>query len=233
MGNKMNNINLSILIIFIFNLFNISANANNLTIDNLNRKFLIFIEKEFLNYQIKVKNEDNQIYIYDKKNNKYFVELKLLTNSYSNQTNENQKAIPILKVRDNNNLYLTSSRTLQSHTNFDLLEIENISKIFRYQNNIFLEIGFGDGENLINSAKTNPNCFYIGADPYLNTTAKCLSKILQYDLKNVVIWPDDVRKILKFFPIKSISEIKILFPDPWPKKKHKNQPEAIKTNLEP
>ena len=49
----MNNINLSILIIFILNLFNINANANNLTIDNLNSKFLIFIEKEFLNYQIK------------------------------------------------------------------------------------------------------------------------------------------------------------------------------------
>ena len=78
----MKNINLSILIIFILNLFNINANANNLTIDNLNSKFLIFIEKEFLNYQIKVKNEDNQIYIYDKKNNKNFEELILLTNSY-------------------------------------------------------------------------------------------------------------------------------------------------------
>ena len=50
-----------------------------------------------------------------------------------------------------------------------------------------------------------------------------MSKILQYNLKNIVIWPDDVRKILKFFPIKSILEIKILFPDPWPKRKHKNR----------
>ena len=100
---------------------------------------------------------------------------------------------------------------------------ENIPNIFNFQKYIVLEIGFGDGENLINSAKANPNFLYIGADPFLNTTAKCLSKILQYNLKNIVIWPDDVRKILKFFPIKSISEIKILFPDPWPKKKHKNR----------
>ena len=127
MGNKMNNINFSVLIIFILSLFNINTNAKNLTIDNLNSKFLIFIEKEFLNYQINVKSENNQIYIFDKKNNKYFVELNLLTNSHSNQTNENQKAIPILKVKDNNNLYFTSSRTLKSHTNFDLLKIENIS----------------------------------------------------------------------------------------------------------
>ena len=100
-----------------------------------------------------------------------------------------------------------------------LIKEEDISNIFYYQKNIILEIGFGDGENLINSAKMNPYCFYIGADPFLNTTAKCLSKIIQYNLKNIVIWPDDVRKILKFFPNNSISEIKILFPDPWPKKK--------------
>ena len=104
-----------------------------------------------------------------------------------------------------------------------LIKEEDIFNIFRRQENIVLEIGFGDGENLINSAKINSNLFYIGADPFLNTTAKCLSKILQYNLKNIVIWPDDVRKILKFFPNNSISEVKILFPDPWPKKKHKNR----------
>ena len=113
------------------------------------------------------------------------------------------------------------------------IKVEDISNIFNYQKYIVLEIGFGDGENLINSAKANPNFFYIGADPFLNTTAKCLSKILQYNIKNIVIWPEDIRKILKFFPNNSISEIKILFPDPWPKKKHRNrrliQNEFIKT----
>ena len=104
-----------------------------------------------------------------------------------------------------------------------LIKEEDIPKIFYNQKNIVLEIGFGDGENLIKSAKVNSNFFYIGADPFLNTTAKCLSKILKYKLKNVVIWPDDVRKIFKFFPKNSILEIKILFPDPWPKKKHKNR----------
>ena len=78
-------------------------------------------------------------------------------------------------------------------------------------------------KNVINSAKSNSNLFYIGADPFLNTTAKCLSKILLYNLKNVVIWPDDVRKIIKFFPDNSISEIKMLFPDPWPKIKHQKR----------
>ena len=104
-----------------------------------------------------------------------------------------------------------------------LINKEDIFNIFHHQNNIVLEIGFGDGENLINSAKINSNFFFIGADPFLNTTAKCLSKVLQYNLKNIVIWPDDVRKIIKFFPNNSISEIKMLFPDPWPKIKHQKR----------
>ena len=124
--------------------------------------------------------------------------------------------------RKGRKLSKSSELAIKEGKNF-LIKEEDILNIFKYKKNVILEIGFGDGENFINSAKTNPNSFYIGADPYLNTTARCLSKILQYNLKNIVIWPDDVRKILKFFPIQSISEIKILFPDPWPKKKHKNR----------
>ncbi len=88
---------------------------------------------------------------------------------------------------------------------------------------IILEIGFGSGENLIHSAKNNPEIGYIGADPFLNTNARCIKQLLEYNLINVKIWPDDVRQILDFFPFNIISDIKILFPDPWPKFKHKNR----------
>ena len=104
-----------------------------------------------------------------------------------------------------------------------IIKKEDLANIFHSKKNIILEIGFGDGKNLINSAKINPNIFYIGADPFLNTTAECLNKLLVFNLKNVVIWPDDIRNILYNFPYNSISEIKILFPDPWPKTKHQNR----------
>ena len=103
------------------------------------------------------------------------------------------------------------------------IQKKDLNDIFNSKNNITLEIGFGDGENLINSAKINPNIFHIGSDPFLNTTAKCLERIIKHNFKNVVIWPDDVRKIINLFPYNSISEIKILFPDPWPKKKHESR----------
>jgi len=88
---------------------------------------------------------------------------------------------------------------------------------------IVLEIGFGSGENLLKSAKMNPDVLYLGADPFLNTNAKCIKAILNYNIKNIMIWPDDIRKIIEFFPSNTFSEIKILFPDPWPKFKHKNR----------
>ena len=88
---------------------------------------------------------------------------------------------------------------------------------------IILEIGFGGGENLLKSAKMNPDVLYLGADPFLNTNAKCIKAILNYNIKNIMIWPDDIRKIIEFFPSNIFSEIKILFPDPWPKFKHKNR----------
>ena len=103
------------------------------------------------------------------------------------------------------------------------IQKKDLNKIFDPKKYIILEIGFGNGDNLINSAKTNSDFFYIGSDPFLNTTTKCLDEIIKHNIKNVVIWPDDVRKIIGSFPNNSISEIKLLFPDPWPKKKHKSR----------
>ena len=61
-----------------------------------------------------------------------------------------------------------------------IVEYENISEIFSCsRKDIIIEIGFGNGENLINSAKSNPDNIYLGADPFLNTTVKCIQKILE------------------------------------------------------
>jgi tRNA (guanine-N7-)-methyltransferase len=88
---------------------------------------------------------------------------------------------------------------------------------------IILEIGFGGGENLLSSAKMNPEVLYLGADPFLNTNARCIKELLNNNIMNVKIWPDDIRKIIEYFPKNIFSEIKILFPDPWPKFKHKDR----------
>ncbi len=84
----------------------------------------------------------------------------------------------------------------------------------------FLEIGFGMGDNLLSSATSNPDQYFIGADPYKNGIVKVLKSIKEFDLKNVLIWPDDVTTLLPKLPDQSLNGIYVLFPDPWPKKRH-------------
>ena len=116
------------------------------------------------------------------------------------------------------------SRYLINTSDFCLnskLTLENLCDL--KPSKIILEIGFGRGDNLINSAISNPDILYIGADPFLNTNARCIKELHKNNITNVKIWPDDIRQILEFFPSNTFSEVKILFPDPWPKLKHKDR----------
>ena len=85
---------------------------------------------------------------------------------------------------------------------------------------IWLEIGFGNGEHLIWQAQNHANVGIIGAEPFLNGVARLLSYIGESAVENVRILPDDVRPVLARLPAASIGRVFILFPDPWPKVRH-------------
>ncbi len=85
---------------------------------------------------------------------------------------------------------------------------------------LVLEIGFGGGEHLASLAEDNPMTNYIGAEPFLNGVASLLRHIQTRHLSNIRIWDDDVRLILPTFPPADLSQVFIMFPDPWPKKRH-------------
>lgn len=88
---------------------------------------------------------------------------------------------------------------------------------------ISLEIGFGDGANLFNLAQKNPQEVFIGSEPYRGGIIKLLSKIEAERLKNILIWPHDVNLLLNQVPEGIFKKVYILFPDPWPKKRHKKR----------
>ena len=52
---------------------------------------------------------------------------------------------------------------------------------------IIIEIGFGSGTNLINSAIKNSEISYIGADPFLNTTARLIRDLFNNILGNCLL----------------------------------------------
>ncbi|MGB0575215.1 MAG: tRNA (guanosine(46)-N7)-methyltransferase TrmB [Alphaproteobacteria bacterium] len=88
---------------------------------------------------------------------------------------------------------------------------------------IWLEIGFGSGEHLAQQAIDNPAVGFIGCEPYINGVARLLSDIDKHNLTNVRIYRDDARILLRALADASIGRIFILFPDPWPKLRHRKR----------
>ena len=85
---------------------------------------------------------------------------------------------------------------------------------------IWLEIGFGAGEHLAWQAARRPDVGFIGCEPFMNGVAALLSRIAEDNLVNVRIFPDDARLLLARLGAGGVSRLAILFPDPWPKKRH-------------
>ena len=112
-------------------------------------------------------------------------------------------------------------KLLEDHSSKFYLHEDQICKLAPHKfNKNILEIGFGNGDNLVNMSLNEPNNLFIGCDAYYNGCVKLLKKIVNKNIKNVKIWPDDIHIIIKKFEKDFFDLILILQPDPWPKTKH-------------
>lgn len=89
-----------------------------------------------------------------------------------------------------------------------------------HSSEVWLEIGFGGGEHMLEQLALNPSVAMIGCEPFMNGVAKFLTHLSPHDYKRVKIWHEDVRYLLERIPPLSFNRSFILFPDPWPKKRH-------------
>ena len=87
-------------------------------------------------------------------------------------------------------------------------------------NKKFLEIGFGYGENLIHLSKNNSDTSIIGCEVYEPGIANLVEKIEIEKLKNIYIYPKNIFSLFDNLEKNSFQKVFILYPDPWPKKKH-------------
>jgi tRNA (guanine-N7-)-methyltransferase len=85
---------------------------------------------------------------------------------------------------------------------------------------VWLEIGFGGGEHLVWQAKRHPDVGILGCEPFEDGVIKVLSAIEVDGLTNVRLLAGDARPLLRLLPQAGIGRVFILFPDPWPKKRH-------------
>jgi len=89
---------------------------------------------------------------------------------------------------------------------------------------VWLEIGFGAGEHLIWQAEHAPHAGLIGAEPYVNGVVAAISALDARQLQGrAKIHPEDAIALLNWLPAESLSRAFVLFPDPWPKKRHRER----------
>lgn len=88
---------------------------------------------------------------------------------------------------------------------------------------IWLEIGFGGGEHLLWQAQRHPDVGFIGCEPFEDGVVKVLTAVDEMSLANIRLHADDARDVLRWLPASSIARAFVLFPDPWPKARHRKR----------
>jgi tRNA (guanine-N7-)-methyltransferase len=83
-----------------------------------------------------------------------------------------------------------------------------------------LEIGFGGGERLAAQAGNHRDIGFLGVEPFVNGVAKLLAAIEAQDLANMRVHHGDARDVLPSIGAGTLQEVALLYPDPWPKKRH-------------
>ncbi len=89
---------------------------------------------------------------------------------------------------------------------------------FDNHNLIYLELGTGRGEFIINMAKKYPNINFIGLELNESQIATAAKKLERENIKNLKLIKDDARNIINIFG-KEINTIYLTFSEPWPKKR--------------
>lgn len=86
---------------------------------------------------------------------------------------------------------------------------------------LWLEAGFGGGEHLAAEALAHPNAGYIGCEFFLNGIAKALALIEAHQLCNIRLYNGDARALVEALPPGCLNGAYVLYPDPWPKRRHR------------
>ncbi len=105
-------------------------------------------------------------------------------------------------------------------TNVEKLHTK-LSEVLGGRTSFTLEIGCGHGHWLAAYAKANPHEFCLGIDLITGRIAKSLRKQELQSIKNVSFLKAEATEVLDALtPAHQTEKIFILYPDPWPKRRH-------------
>lgn len=117
------------------------------------------------------------------------------------------------------------SQDSMGHTQDSIgVDLIDFHSIFRNNNPIILEIGFGNGESLLKMAQENHNTNFIGIEVYKAGIGNVCQKAYINNLKNIKVICGDATEVLaNNIYDNTFKKVQLFFPDPWPKKRHQKR----------
>ena len=123
------------------------------------------------------------------------------------------------KTRRFNSFDLESYEFFFNELNFNDIK----KKLVKSSQNVNLEIGFGKGENLIFQSQIKKKDIFLAIDPFISGGLNLKKKIEILKISNIYFSNATFSQFFKIVGDVNFKKIFILFPDPWPKKKHKKR----------
>ncbi len=104
---------------------------------------------------------------------------------------------------------------------FDAHSIIDPHQVFPGKSGFKLEIGFGNGESLVQMAAADTACGYLGIEVHPPGVGHCLKLLHAQGLDNLKLTQRDAIDVLEYMlPDHCLDQVFLFFPDPWHKKKH-------------
>ena len=104
--------------------------------------------------------------------------------------------------------------------------------LFKNENPLYIEIGCGKGQFIMELAKRNPNINYVALEKFDSVLLRALEKAILDDIPNLKLAVIDAESITEYFDKGEVSKIYLNFSDPWPKKCHAKRRLTFKTFLD-
>lgn len=99
--------------------------------------------------------------------------------------------------------------------------IIDFSNIFATPQLVILEIGFGNGDSLLQMAEVNPQLNYLAIEVYEAGIGRLMANANKRGVENLRIIKADAKSVLiDNIAADSLAGLQLFFPDPWRKKKH-------------
>ncbi len=95
--------------------------------------------------------------------------------------------------------------------------------LFGRRARVALEVGFGMGEATLAAATADPATDLLAVDVHTPGVAVLLQGLAAGGLDNVRVAVADAREVLPRLALASLDEVRVWFPDPWPKARHRKR----------